>query len=48
MKKEYDFSKAQRGRFYRPKAKLNLPMSDTGSITAVRASIIADAKNRKK
>jgi hypothetical protein len=26
MKNEYDFSKAQRGRFYRPHAKLNLPV----------------------
>jgi hypothetical protein len=26
MKKEYDFSKAERGRFHRPGAKLNLPV----------------------
>jgi hypothetical protein len=26
MKKEYDFSKAERGRFYRPNTKLNLPI----------------------
>jgi hypothetical protein len=26
MKKEYDFSKAQRGKFYRPGVKLNLPV----------------------
>jgi len=26
MKKEYDFSKAERDRFYRPNAKLNLPV----------------------
>jgi hypothetical protein len=26
MKKEYDFSKAVRGRFYKPKAKFNLPV----------------------
>ena len=26
MKKEYDFSKAERGRFHRPNAKLNLPV----------------------
>jgi hypothetical protein len=26
MKKEYDFSKAERGRFYRPNPKLNLPV----------------------
>ena len=26
MKKEYDFSKAERGKFYRPDAKFNLPI----------------------
>ena len=26
MKKEYDFSKAERGKFYRPDTKLNLPV----------------------
>ncbi|MGA2661847.1 MAG: hypothetical protein ABSH34_30575 [Verrucomicrobiota bacterium] len=26
MKKEYDFSKAERGQFYRPGARLNLPI----------------------
>ncbi len=26
MKKEYDFSKAEQGKFYRPGAKLNLPV----------------------
>lgn len=26
MRKEYDFSKAERGKFYRPDAKLNLPV----------------------
>jgi hypothetical protein len=26
MKKEYDFSKGVRGRFYRPKTRLNLPI----------------------
>lgn len=26
MKKEYDFSKAEQGRFFRPGAKLNLPV----------------------
>lgn len=26
MKRAYDFSKAERGRFYRPGAKLNLPV----------------------
>ncbi|MBL7219303.1 MAG: hypothetical protein ISS69_04250 [Phycisphaerae bacterium] len=26
MKKEYDFSKAERGKFHRPGAKLNIPV----------------------
>ena len=26
MKKQYDFSQAERGKFYRPGAKLNLPV----------------------
>ena len=26
MKEEYDFSKGERGKFYRPDAKLNLPV----------------------
>ncbi len=26
MKKEYDFSGAERGKFYRPDARLNLPI----------------------
>jgi hypothetical protein len=26
MKKEYDFSNAERGKFYRPNARLNLPV----------------------
>jgi hypothetical protein len=26
MKKEYDFSKGERGKFYRPDAQLNLPV----------------------
>ncbi len=26
MKEEYDFSKGERGKFYRPNAKLNLPV----------------------
>jgi hypothetical protein len=26
MRKEYDFSKGQRGRFYRPDMKLNIPI----------------------
>jgi len=26
MKKEYDFSKAERGRFFHPEAKMNIPV----------------------
>ena len=26
MKKEHDFTKAERGKFYRPEAKLNIPV----------------------
>jgi hypothetical protein len=26
MKKEYDFSKGERGKFYRPQAELNIPI----------------------
>ena len=26
MKKEYDFSKAERGKFYKPDSKLNIPV----------------------
>jgi len=26
MKKQYDFSKAERGKFHRPEAKLNIPV----------------------
>ncbi len=37
MRKEYDFSKGQRGRFYRPNAKLNLPVYlDRANLTFVQ------------
>jgi hypothetical protein len=38
MKKEYDFSKAERGRFHRPGAKLNLPVYLEPQIEARLAS----------
>lgn len=38
MKKEYDFSKAERGRFYRRGAKLNLPVYLDPQIEARLAS----------
>ena len=38
MKKAYDFSKAERGRFYRPGAKLNLPVYLEPEIQARLAS----------
>jgi hypothetical protein len=38
MKKEYDFSKAVRGKFYRRSAKLNLPVYlDEEALTFVQA-----------
>jgi hypothetical protein len=39
MKKEYDFSKAERGRFYRPGVKLNLPVYLAPQIEARLASV---------
>ena len=32
MKKEYDFSRGTRGKFYRPNAKLNLPVYLDGEV----------------
>ena len=32
MKKEYDFSKGERGKFYRPNAKLNVPVYLDGKV----------------
>ena len=32
MKKEYDFSKGVRGRFYRPNARLNVPVYLDGKV----------------
>jgi hypothetical protein len=39
MKKEYDFSSAERGRFHRPGAKLNLPVYLEPKIQARLASV---------
>ena len=32
MREEYDFSKAERGKFYRPDARLNLPVYLEGEV----------------
>lgn len=40
MKKEYDFSKAERGKFYRPDAQLNVPVyldADIRAYLAIKA-----------
>ena len=40
MKKEYDFSKGQRGKFYRPDVELNVPIyleSDVAKVVRERA-----------
>jgi len=40
MKKEYDFSKGERGKFYRPDAELNIPVyleSDIAKVVRERA-----------
>jgi hypothetical protein len=38
MKKEYDFSKGERGKFFRPDAELNIPIYlEPGIAEAVRA-----------
>ncbi|MEW6358045.1 MAG: hypothetical protein AB1696_17050 [Planctomycetota bacterium] len=44
MKKEYDFSKGERGKFYRPGLKLNLPVYLDAEVLAFVQSI---AKKRK-
>jgi hypothetical protein len=43
MKKEYDFSKGERGRFYRPDAKINLPIYLDEEVIA----FIEDRTNKK-
>jgi hypothetical protein len=39
MKKEYDFSKGERGKFYKPEIKLNLPIYLEPEIFSFVASI---------
>ncbi|MBU1397491.1 MAG: hypothetical protein ABIJ52_08635 [Pseudomonadota bacterium] len=34
MRKEYDFSKGERGKFYRPDMKLNIPIYLDGEVSA--------------
>ena len=43
MKKEYDFSKGERGKFYRPYAKLNIPIYLDEEVIA----FIEDIANKK-
>lgn len=45
MKKEYDFSKAERGKFYRANAKLNLPVYLE---PAVQAHLTKAARKRRE
>lgn len=44
MKKKYDFSKAQRGKFYRPGAKFNVPVYLDDEVREF-VSQIAEKKN---
>jgi hypothetical protein len=44
MRAEYDFSNAERGKFYRPDAKLNLPIYLDAEVQAFVQEI---AKNKK-
>ena len=39
MKKEYDFSKAERGKFHRPSARFNLPVYLEPQVEARLASV---------
>jgi len=43
MRKEYDFSKGERGKFYRPDAKLNMPIYLDEEVIA----FIEDIANKK-
>jgi len=45
MKKEYDLSKSERGKFYRPDAKLNLPVYLDSDVQEFVAAI---AKRKKE
>jgi hypothetical protein len=44
MKKEYDFSKGERGKFYRPNVRLNLPIYLDDDI----AVLVQETAERKK
>ena len=44
MKREYDFSKGERGKFFRPKARFNLPVYLDAD---VRKSVEAIAKSNR-
>jgi hypothetical protein len=45
MKKEYDFSQGERGKFYRPEAKMNIPVYlDAENLSFVEK--IAEKKNK--
>ena len=58
MKKEYNFSKGQRGRFYRPGVKLNLPIyieqdlreyfPDSESVNEALRLLVKIASQKKK
>jgi hypothetical protein len=44
MKKDYDFSKAERGKFYKPDATLNIPVYLDDEVRAF-ISVIAERKH---
>jgi hypothetical protein len=44
MKRDYDFSKAERGKFYRPDAKLNIPVYLDDEVRDF-VSVIAERKH---
>jgi hypothetical protein len=42
MRKEYDFSKGERGKFYQPDAKLNIPIYLDDEVSAFVGKIAAE------
>ncbi len=44
MRKEYDFSKGERGKFYRPNMKLNIPIYLDEEVSAFVAKIASKRK----
>jgi len=40
MRKEYDFSKGQRGKFYRPDIKLNVPVYLDKEVSAFKKKLL--------